>query len=83
MKQKSRLPKRYIDAYWSEVEGILVSKHKVSQPVAHQAIKAFRDRFGKRADITLYNTDPSEIAETIAEQERTQDASQPLVPEAS
>jgi hypothetical protein len=80
MKSKTRLPKQYIDAYWAEVEGILVNKYKASQPHARAAIRSFRQRFGKRGGITLYNTDPAEIAETIAEQELTQDLGAPIVP---
>jgi hypothetical protein len=80
MKSKSRLPKQYIDAYWADVEGILVGKHQASHPAARAAIRAFRQRFGKHGGITLYNTDPAEIAETIAEQELIQDFGRPVVP---
>src|SRR5258708_26190664 len=82
MTSKSRLPKPYIAAYWAEVEAILINKYRASAPNARAAIGAFRQRFGKHGGITLYNTDPAEMAETIAEQELIQDGGRPIVPRA-
>src|SRR5258708_1396760 len=82
MTSKSRLPKPYIAAYWAEVEAILINKYRASAPNARAAIGAFRQRFGKHGGITLYNTDPAEMAATIGEQELIQEGGVPIVPRA-
>jgi hypothetical protein len=77
--KKPRLPKQYTDAYWAEVRTALERNHQATSEAGKLAVKMFRQRFDK-GESTLYNTDPAEIAETIARQGLLIDPSKPLVP---
>jgi len=61
--------KSYKQAYWKEVERVLLSQYAAQPSSASQAIRQFRARFPQQVQTTLYNSEPKDIAADIARDE--------------